>query len=123
MKYLSVLITVVLFIGLLVAMAVNFIYINGVAAELHSMADELPESPGADTALIVSLLDYWNSCRLPASLTVAEHELDGISNGIDSLLAAALANDEASYKTSMALLHNAIDDMCRLERFSVENIF
>lgn len=121
----NVLISLLLF-GLLLGMiCANFLYINAVAEELFSLYRAIPpegiteRSPDAAEAALF----YWEQQRPTVSLSVAEDELDLLSERLAALAAAVKAGDNDSYLNILALLPETIDDIARLERFSAENIF
>lgn len=124
----SVLISVFLFLILSVCVTANNIFINRVGDDLGRMREALPTAMTSDNAeairsLAVDMDTYWRKKRKWASLSVAESELDNLSGQIAFLLCAADTGNDTEYRKALLLFDLALDDICRLERFSIENIF
>lgn len=120
----SLIATVVLMSLMLLATAVNFIYVNAVAKKLEEMVDKLPENVNeANIDEIQQLSVEWEKHAPFVGLTVGFLTIDKLTEQTLTLLACAESGDVFGYHTALAILKDAIDDMHRLEQFSVENLF
>lgn len=127
-KNYSVLISSFLFIILSVSVTANNIFINRVGDDLGLIREELPHAMTSDNVELIRSLAgnmdaYWRKNRKWVSLSVAESELDNLSGQIASLLSAAATENNTEYHKALLLFDLALEDICRLERFSIENIF
>ena len=120
----SLIATVVLLLVMLLATAANFVYVNTVADKLEEMVDKLPKDVReANVDEIQQLCDEWEKHAPFIGLTVGFLTVDKLTEQTHTLLACAESGDVFGYHTALTILKDAVDDMHRLEQFSVENLF
>ena len=106
------------------ALTVNYIYINDVSQRLLDAIDALPPPEDEDcTEALHALIDYWESHIDTVSLSVSYLISDRVSEQALTLSACAASGNRDGYFTALALLRDAVNDMRRLERFSIGNLF
>ena len=122
MKWLALAIALVLLLG--TGVTANYIYINDVSEQLLSRIDALPPPDDATcNARVAELLDYWETHINTVSLSVSYLISDRVSEQALTLLASVSSGNRDGYFIALALLRDAVDDMRRLERFSIGNLF
>ena len=120
----SLIATVILVFAMVLAATANFIYINRLADSLTEMADSLP-SPN-DSACVekaAALCKNWEKNAPLVGLTVGFLTVDKLSEHCQTLLSCAEVGDVYGYYSTLSLLKDSIDDVRRLEKFSIENLF
>lgn len=120
----SLIATILLLSVMLLGAAVNFIYVNRVADDLTEMANALP-SPDESACVekITALYEKWEKNAPFVGLSVGFLTVDKLSEHCQTLRSCAEVGDVYGYYTALALLKDSIDDVRRLEQFSVENLF
>lgn len=121
MKALAV--TLVLLLALIAGITANCIYINNVENDLTKSIDALPDiSEENCISDAKKLLDYWEKEEDFVGLSVGYPVVDRIKEQILLLLNAAKCGDVFGFYSARALLLDAVEDMGRLEQFSIENL-
>lgn len=101
----------------------NAIYINEVSERLLGGINELPSPDSADClSKIRELSDFWKSKLDLVSLSVSFPIADRISEHTAVLFACASCGDRFGYFSALELLRDAVEDMRRLEQFSIRNL-
>ena len=120
----SLFVTILLFCLTICATIGNYHYINSTAERMHVHIEELP-SPDDDVCqdAIASLEETWQFHAPRIGLTVEFRTLDRVTEQLELLYESASHGDVFGYYSALASLRDAIDDMCRLERLSISNIF
>lgn len=119
----TVWIALLLFLAMLGGIVWNGFYVHGVAADLSSELSALPADPSPDLVDRVSALrDGWDARVGIVGLSVGYTVLDRVGEQLALLVAACRSGDVLGYRQAIALLSDALDDLVRLERFSVENL-
>ena len=120
----SLIATVILVFAMVLAATANFIYINRLADSLTEMADSLP-SPNDSTCVekAAALCKNWEKNAPLVGLTVGFLTVDKLSEHCQTLLSCAEVGDVYGYYSTLSLLKDSIDDVRRLEKFSIENLF
>ncbi len=120
----SLITTIILVFVMLLAATANFIYINRVADDLAEMADALP-SPNDSTCAekVAALCKKWERNAPFVGLTVGFLTVDKFSEHCQTLRSCAEVGDVYGYHAALPLLQDSIDDVRRLEQFSVGNLF
>ena len=120
----SLIATVVLFCVMILAATLNFLYVNRVADEMVELAASLP-SPTDSTCVekTAALCKKWEKNAPIVGLTVGFLTVDKLSEHCQTLLSCAEVGDVYGYYSTLSLLKDSIDDMRRLEQFSVGNLF
>ena len=107
----------------LILIACNFFYVNNTADTLLSLVDALPDAPD-ETSLAPAeeIRDFWRGKINTIGFSVGYTVLDRISEQAVSLVTAAEYRNFFDYQNARALLRDAVEDMRRLEQFSLGNL-
>ena len=120
----SLIATIVLCCVMFLAATANFIYVNYIADAMTELVDALPS---IDEPLCVEKADElckkWEKNAPFVGLTVGFLTVDKLLEHCQTLLSCARVGDVYGYYTALTLLRDSIDDVRRLEKFSVENLF
>ena len=120
----SLIATVILFCVMVLAATANFIYVNRLADAMEELADAMP-SP--DEPMCVEKADElcqkWEKHAPIVGLTVGFLTVDKLSEHCETLRSCAEVGDVYGYYSTLALLKDSIDDVRRLEKFEIENLF
>lgn len=120
----SLIATIVLFCVMLLAASLNFLYVNRVADEMTDLATALPSpTDSACTEKAAALCKKWEKNAPIVGLTVGFLTVDKLSEHCQTLLSCAEVGDVYGYYSTLSLLKDSIDDVRRLEQFSVGNLF
>lgn len=120
----SLIATIVLCCLMILAATFNFIYVNQLADEMTKMADELPEPNEPNcTTQTAALCKKWEKNAPIVGLTVGFSTVDKLSEHCQTLHSCAEVGDIYGYYSTLSLLKDSIDDVRRLEQFSVGNLF
>lgn len=121
----SFFLTLLLLAVMLAVIGANFIFINRLGDQLTARVNALPAQTG-DTAAakeIMSLEKDWIDVHHLVSFSVSFKELNRVTEQVTALRVWYLAGEDAEYQNARAQLLLAIEEMRRLERFSMDNIF
>ena len=117
-------ISIALFTLLLGAIVCNYCFINRVASRLERALDAMPDVHSASCAEATrAFLAEWEKSVDLVGLSVSYPIVDRVSEQAITLVACAECGDLYGYRTALALLRDAVGDMRRLEKFSLENLF
>lgn len=98
--------------------------INATADELKRRLDSVPDVESSEClACAEELYEYWKSKENLTGLTVSYPFIDRINEQAAMLCTCAANKDVYGFARARTLLYDAIDDLCRAERFSVGNLF
>ena len=112
------------FLLLLAGVAINAVYVHRVAGELNARVDAIAALPCSESyASALELSAYWRRHRNIAGLSVSYTVIDRVSETAESLVAAAEAGDVFGRQQAIAMLRDAVEDLERLETFSIGNLF
>lgn len=119
----SFLVALLLLALMLCGITCNAIYINKVANQMNQLVSALPDI-GEEGCLeqALNIQQYWEQNASYVGLSVSYLITDRVSEQASVLSACAACNDFYGFRTALALLQDAIGDMRRLERFSIENL-
>jgi hypothetical protein len=120
----SLIATAILCCLMILAATLNFIYVNRVADEMTALAASLPAP--TDSACVeksAALCKKWEKNAPFVGLTVGFLTVDKLSEHCETLLSCAEVGDVYGYYSTLSLLKDSIDDVRRLEKFSIENLF
>ncbi len=112
--------SIALLLLLTVMIGINCAYINNVANRLKNDVEALSSvdcQAQADT-----LLEYWEAEEDWVGLSVGYGVVDRIKEQILLLRNAAMRGDEQGFASARTLLLDAVEDMRRLEQFSIGNL-
>ena len=120
----SLIATIVLFCIMILAATANFIYVNHLADAMEEIVDALPS---VDDPMCVEKVDnlcaIWEKHSPIVGLTVGFLTVDKLSEYCQMLRSCAEVGDIYGYYSTLTLLKDSIDDVRRLEKFSVKNLF
>ena len=120
----SLIVTIVLCCVMILAATANFIYVNNLANAMSEIAAALPS---IDEPMCVEkveeLCQIWEKHAPIVGLTVGFLTVDKLSEHCQTLLSYAEVGDVYGYYSTLTLLKDSIDDVRRLEKFSVSNLF
>ena len=120
----DLIIIIVVFFTMTGLMVINFTHVNSVSDELTSIAESLNFSDADGCTEKIALIEkIWKENEAVFSLTVNFKETDHLGETILALKAANNSRSPEEFERSRELLIDAIDGVCRLERFSARNIF
>lgn len=119
----SFLLSLLLLVALILGVTWNNLYIHDVFATMNGLLDAVPEVGEADcTAACERLSAEWEKHTDRVGLSVCFNVLDRVSEQTDLLLAAASCGDRYGFEAARVLLRDALEDMRRLEQFSIESL-
>ena len=120
----SLIATIVLCCLMILAATANFIYINRLADDITALVDALPSiNDPRCVEKIDEIHQKWERHAPFVGLTVGFLTVDKLSEYCQTLRSCAEVGDVYGYHTALTLLYDSIDDVRRLEKFSVENLF
>ena len=116
--------SLIIFTTLISAIAINYHYINSTSDALTEMLNKL-ESAGEDEeeTQIKNIKEFWESNKIKLSISVSFNEINRMDDLINTLEVNYKTENDQDYELTKALLKVAIEEIRRLERFSIENIF
>ncbi len=119
----SLAVTVILLIVMIACIVWNYFYINQTADEMNKILEAIPDitSPNCEQKAH-QITEYWQSRTDMVGLSVGYSALDRISEQCKLLLSSIHCGDSYGYHEAITLLRDAIEDMRRLEQFSVSNL-
>ena len=113
----------ILFALMLCGIAINAIYINKVATRLQNALEELPDIDDPDCAEKArELLAYWEKHEPFVGLSVSFAVVDKLSEQAILLANCAECGDVFGFRSARSLLGDCIEDVRRLEQFTVANL-
>ena len=119
----SLIATIVLFCIMILAATANFIYVNNLADAMVEILDAMPD---IDEPMCIQkaneLYEKWVKHAPIIGLTVGFSTVDKLSEHCQTLLSCAQVGDVYGYYATLTLLYDAIDDIRRLEQFSISNL-
>lgn len=120
----SLIATIVLCCVMVLGAAANFIYVNRVADALNEIVDAIPS---IDAPMCVQKVDElcqkWEKNAPIVGLSVGFLTVDKLTEHCYTLRSCAEVGDVYGYYSTLTLLKDSIDDMRRLEKFSIGNLF
>ena len=120
----SLIATAILCCLMLLAATLNFVYVNRVADEMTALADALPSINHPDCVKKTDeLCKKWERNAPLVGLTVGFLTVDKLSEHCETLRSCAAVGDVYGYHAALTLLQDSIDDVRRLEKFEIENLF
>lgn len=111
-----------LLFSLLIALIIgNAIYVHRVSEQIRNKLDVLDQSNAEET--LSYLEEYWQRHQPYIGLSVSYRELDHLSELLLSLRASSETQNEQDFELYRKIAIDAADELSRLERFSIENLF
>ena len=115
--------TLILCLLMVVGVTANAIYVNHLSSQLLARLEAFPDTPGTTPEHSAQdFLDFWLSHAEWIKLSAGFQATDRITEYALTVLAAVETGDAYGYRSAMALLKDAVDDLARHERFSFENL-
>ena len=116
-------ITLALFVILLGIITVNSIFVEYSVQKMRYTVENLQLIPCSQNQIIINELDTnWKRISLWLSLSVCYEDIEELTDVIDAAKAANETGNVEQFKIHVNLLINAIDELGRLEKFSIKNI-
>ncbi len=116
-------VSVLLFGLMLGGIVFNAIYINKVTTRLQNALDELPDIFSPDCAVRAQeLLAYWEKHEPYVGLSVSFTVVDRLTEQAILLAACAEGGDVFGFQSALALVKDCVQDVRRLEQFSIANL-
>ena len=109
--------TLLLFLLMLCTVLFNALYINRISSDLTNRLDALPDVD--DERCLEEALHFcelWEKKSKSVSLSVGYPVVDRITEQAALLAACAECGDLYGYRSAIALLYDAVEDLQRLER-------
>lgn len=116
-------ITLALFVILLGIITVNSIFVEYSVQKMRYTVENLQLIPCSQNQIIINEFDTnWKRISLWLSLSVSYEDIEELTDVIDAAKAANETGNVEQFKIHVNLLLNAIDELGRLEKFSIKNI-
>ena len=116
-------ISLCLFVLLIGTIIGNAVYVHRVSAHLRTVTDSLCFENGQTAQALDALATYWDKHRPFVALSIGYRDLDHVCETMIFLRAAYDTRNASDFESYRRLLLDAADEISRLERFSVENLF
>lgn len=103
----------------------NAVFLRGVEASLLTAVDALPAVPDPDTtpARVAALRERVEELEGALGLSVSSTVPDKITETLRTVEVWAAAGDAEEYAAAVAVLRGLVEDIGRLERVEVRNLF
>lgn len=119
----GLIITLILFATLTAIMIFNFYFVDSLISNMENEVHSLSCTPSAEnTPIFEKLKKDWEKKSIWLSLSVAYDDIEKVTDLIDSLNAANETQNFVQFQIHIELLLNALEEMGRLEKFSLKNI-
>ena len=116
-------ITLILFSILISIVIINSFYVNNIINDIKNEITSLKTIPCEENAIIIKQIkSKWEKDSIWVSLSVSYEDIEELTDMIVSLEASNSVKDYNQFKLYHELILNSIEDIGRLERFSVKNI-
>lgn len=115
-------VAILLFLILLCAIWINYLFINTLADDLERSIDALPPCEQAQEAC-GALFAYWEEKSSYAGLSVSFEVIYELSENLADLYSAAKCNEPSDFDAARERARISIRQLRRLERIDLENIF
>ncbi len=111
--------------AVVVLVVVNAVFVGNTVEELTLRVEALPDTPDpmATPEEIAAIRDLLSSKEPLLGLSVSYAVMDKVTEALYGLEAAAEAGDVYQYGESLALLMDLVEDIGRLERVEIQNLF
>lgn len=119
----GLIITLILFVILISIVIINSFYVNNIINGIKNEITTLKLVPCEENAIIIKQIKSdWEKDSILISLSVGYEDIEELTDMIVSLEASNSAKDYNQFKLYYELLLNSIEEIGRLEKFSVKNI-
>ena len=113
--------SILLFFVLLSLIIGNAVYVHRVSAHIRDVLERMDESNAEES--LSALEAYWQRHRKYVALSVSYRELDHLCELLLSLRATLESENREDFTLYRKIAIDAADELSRLERFSIENLF
>lgn len=115
--------SVIIFITMVTIIILNSVYINQTANMLIQMTNSLPTPGCLDyNSRITNMERQWKEHYSLLCLTINLNDLNKVADCISQLKAYSVNDNEQDFESTRQLLINAIKNMHRLEKLSLDSI-
>ena len=116
-------VSMVLFITMMTHIIVNSLYVNQTANTIMQMTTSLPAPGCLDyNGCMTSMERLWEQHYSLLNLTVSLNDLNKVADCISQLKAYSVNDNEQDFESTRQLLVNAIKNLHRLEKLSLDSI-
>ncbi|MBQ7335371.1 MAG: hypothetical protein IJW92_02725 [Clostridia bacterium] len=107
----------------LAGIGVNFFYVNSFADRMERLITDLPDIQSPDCVSAAEQIHaYWEENAPLLGLSIGYSIIDRVGEQSCVLVACAEVGDVYGFYSAAALLLDAVGDLRRAERFSIENL-
>ena len=118
----AVILSTVLLISVLFITVLNAAFVGDRVENMKDLAIEICENGSQREEAVEKLYSIWENSRVFFSLSAGLREIDRATENLLSLKEACLYDNEWEIRQRCVLFCNALDDIVRYERISLENI-
>ncbi len=119
----GLIIAIILFWVLLIVITSNYYFVNKSVNNIKDIAEALLPLPCVENeAILVQLEENWQNISLWLSLSVSYNKIEELTNRITVIQSANKINNIEQFDINVKLLINSIQEIGRLEAFSIKNI-
>ena len=120
----AVRLSLALLVLLIAGVVWNYIYINDVFTTMNASLDAIPDLSDENCEdACLRLREQWKKHTDRVGLSVCFGVLDRVSEQVELLSSCAACGDRYGFESARTLLRDALEDMRRLERISIGNLF
>lgn len=119
----GLIISLILFSIMLVIITLNYYFVNKSLGDMTNITESLLPVPCEENdAILVQLIENWSKLSFWLSLSVSHNEIEELTNRIMTLQSANEIRNIEQFHINSKLLINSIEEIGRLESFSIKNI-
>ena len=116
-------ITTLLFVILMTVISLNVFFISQTINTMKAEVSSLSRTPCLENEeIITNIINAWNKNSVWMSLSISNDDIEEVTDIIDSLKAANSTDNIIQFQINIELLLNSIEELGRLEKFSIKNI-
>ncbi len=119
----SFIFTLIIFALLITLIVVNRNYIEKTTNEMKDITERIIASPKNCENDLEKLYNIWEKNKKMMSLTTSYNNIGDISNKLSSVKSYYESGYEIGFLRELVTLKEAIFEISRLEKFSIQNIF
>lgn len=113
-----------LFLLLVAGITVNCYYVHSFYAEMDGLVNTLnAENSTENSNIIANIKNTWETRGKWLFISLGHRERNEISSNIDRLFIANQYGNKSEIEAIIKMLRNSLEEIIRLERFSISNIF
>ena len=116
-------ISIILFSVMLITIFINAFFIHSSTKNMSKKIESLNPIPCQSNQIIIDEFSQeWENKGIWIGLSVSNEDMQKLTNAIDELKIANENEDTTQFQIYLSLLLTAIDEIGRLEKFSIKNI-